>query len=1019
MGALVVIASTAIGLLMYRSFVAIAEPRALDRLDAHSRIVANDLDAAVSRARTDVLAFRAAVAIDDIMAASAMKGIDPAAALAETNMRRRLAARFAAELAAKRDYLQFRLIGIDKDGRELVRVDCSGPGGAIRIVPDEELRTVGDRPYFKSTIDLPLGEVYVSSIQLNEENGSIRAPQIPTLLVATPILTPEGKPFGIIAINFDFRRAFNDLRFSRTGGAEIYIVNDRGDYLFGPDPTREFGFEFGTPFRIQDDFPALAGDIESARSQARIVTDRAGERYGVALNTIQLAGGPWVTVVETLRYDRLLVAATAIRNTALAGGFATMIVAMFLAVGLARSLTRPLEQMTRAAESLARGDTVAVPTEAAGEIGILAKAFTKMAREVHEKTEALQHEVEERKRLFDSSLDLILITDSKGQFIRVSPSSEAILGYRPEEMVGHSGLEFIHPDDLESTRGEMRAARRGRQIRNFQTRYIHKDGRAVSLEWNGVWSALEQRHFFIGRDNTEQRRLELAERETKETLAAVIDASPVAIICLAPDRTVMVWSRAAEQIFGYTAAETVGQRYKLVPEGNEAEFEMLVDRALAGEPIRDIQVRRRRKDGTIVDIVLSGALMQGPSGIKGVAYALTDVTERNKLEQQLRQAQKMEAVGQLTGGIAHDFNNMLTVITGTIDILAEAVADRPEIAAIAKLISEAADRGSELTGRLLAFARRQPLQPQEVDVNELARDAANLLKSTLGEHIDVEWKLSADVWPALVDPAQLVTALVNLAVNARDAMPDGGKLTIETSNVELDEAYAQAHSEVSAGPYVMVAVSDTGIGIPEALREKVFDPFFTTKAAGKGTGLGLSMIYGFVKQSGGHIKLYSEEGHGTTFKIYLPRAGRAARPLAEEGQVDMEGGHETILVVEDDPIVRNSVTVQLESLGYKVLAAANAQEALAVIDGGAAFDLLFTDVIMTGSMNGRRLAEEAAKRRASLRVVFTSGYTENAIVHHGRLDPGVLLLPKPYRKPDLARIIRKALRQAPRSSPFA
>src|SRR5581483_4407318 len=353
---------------------------------------------------------------------------------------------------------------------------------------------------------------------------------------------------------------------------------------------------------------------------------------------------------------------------------------------------------------------------------------------------------------------------------------------------------------------------------------------------------LEQRHYFIGRDNTEQKRLERAERETNEMLAAVIDASPVAIICLAPDRTVKVWSRAAEQIFGYTAEETVGRRYKLVPEGDEAEFENLVDRALAGELIRDIQAKRRRKDGTIVDIVFSSALMQGPSGIKGIAYALTDVTERNKLELQLRQAQKMEAVGQLTGGIAHDFNNMLTVITGTIDILAESVADKPEIAAIAKLISEAADRGAELTGRLLAFARRQPLQPREVDVNELATDAAKLLKPTLGEQIDVEWKLSEDLWPALVDPAQLVTALINLSVNARDAMPDGGKLTIETANVELDDAYAATHSEVVPGPYVMVAVSDTGIGIPEAMRDKVFDPFFTTKEVGKGTGLGLSMI---------------------------------------------------------------------------------------------------------------------------------------------------------------------------------
>ena len=624
--------------------------------------------------------------------------------------------------------------------------------------------------------------------------------------------------------------------------------------------------------------------------------------------------------------------------------------------------------------------------------------------------DALKHEIGQYSRIFETSLDLILVTDRRGKFLRVSPSCKSILGYRPEEMIGHIGIDFIHPDDLESTRNEMRLARSGRDIRNFETRYVHKDGHAVTLTWTGVWSDSEQQHIFIGRDMTERKRLENTERDVKETLAAVIDASPVAIICLAADRTVMVWSRAAEQIFGYSAEETVGKRYMLVPPGGEAEFEDLVERALAGEVFRDAHVRRQRKDGSLVDISFSGAPMYGPDGVRAVAYALTDITERHKLEQQLRQAQKMEAVGQLTGGIAHDFNNMLTVITGTIDILADAVADKPEIAAVAKLISEAADRGAELTSHLLAFARKQPLQPRKTDINDVATEVSKLLRPTLGEHVDIEWSLRKDLWPALVDPAQLVTAILNLAVNARDAMPGGGKLTFETSNVILDSAYANAHSEVQPGPYVMVAVSDTGPGIPAAIREKIFEPFFTTKDLGKGTGLGLSMVYGFVKQSGGHIKLYSEEGHGTTFKIYLPRAdaqsGEFAGALPES---QIEGGNETILVVEDDPIVRNSVTMQLESLGYKTLTAANAAEALSIIDSGAAFDLLFTDVIMRGSMNGSRLAEAAAKRCASLKVLFTSGYTENAIVHHGQLDPGVLLLTKPYRKSDLARMVRQAL----------
>ena len=376
----------------------------------------------------------------------------------------------------------------------------------------------------------------------------------------------------------------------------------------------------------------------------------------------------------------------------------------------------------------------------------------------------------------------------------------------------------------------------------------------------------------------------------------------------------------------------------------------------------------------------------------------------------MRHAQKMDAVGQLTGGVAHDFNNILTVITGTIGILEEAVADQPQLAAVAKLIDEAAERGANLTKHLLAFARKQPLQPVEVDVNALVLEAAKLLHPTLGENIEITPLLAEDAWTALADPNQLTTAVLNLAINARDAMPNGGKLALETSNIFLDENYASMHSEVAPGNYVMIAVSDTGTGIPPALLERVFEPFFTTKEVGKGTGLGLSMVFGFVKQSGGHIKIYSEEGHGTSVKIYLPRATGLQQTAAEAlVSADIEGGNETILVVEDDTLVRRYVMTQIESLGYTTLEAANASDALRFIDEVPAIDLLFTDVIMPGTMNGRQLVDEALKRRPGLKTLFTSGYTENAIVHHGRLDSGVLLLAKPYRKSELARMIRLAL----------
>jgi nitrogen-specific signal transduction histidine kinase/CheY-like chemotaxis protein len=386
-----------------------------------------------------------------------------------------------------------------------------------------------------------------------------------------------------------------------------------------------------------------------------------------------------------------------------------------------------------------------------------------------------------------------------------------------------------------------------------------------------------------------------------------------------------------------------------------------------------------------------------------------DLTEKRAAEAQMRQAQKMDAIGQLTGGVAHDFNNILTVITGTIGILAEAVEDQPEMVSIAKLIDDAAERGAQLTKHLLAFARKQPLQPVEIDVNSLILEAAKLLHPTLGEQIEISPRLSKEAWPTLIDPNQLTTAVLNLALNARDAMPKGGKLVLETSNVHLDDDYASMNSEVTPGGYVMIAVSDTGTGIPADLIEKVFDPFFTTKEVGKGTGLGLSMVFGFVKQSGGHIKIYSEEGHGTTVKIYLPRStGQGQAAGAMHAATEVVGGDEIVLVVEDDSLVRKYVVAQVASLGYATLEATTAAEALKIIDG-AKVDLLFTDVIMPGGMNGRQLVDEALRRRPALKTLFTSGYTENSIVHQGKLDPGVNFLSKPFRRQDLALKVREVL----------
>lgn len=388
----------------------------------------------------------------------------------------------------------------------------------------------------------------------------------------------------------------------------------------------------------------------------------------------------------------------------------------------------------------------------------------------------------------------------------------------------------------------------------------------------------------------------------------------------------------------------------------------------------------------------------------------TYFTELNETREQLFQSQKVESIGQLTGGVAHDFNNILTVIVGNIDLIDEIIPHDPELESSVRLVRQAAERGVTLTRSLLAYSRKQPLAPRSTDLNDLIKDTVALLNSALGEDVDMMTMLGDNVAPAMLDPAYLPTALINLCLNARDAMPNGGMLTIETANAYLDEEYASKHSEVDAGPYVMVAVSDAGVGIPQDNQDRIFDPFFTTKAVGKGTGLGLSMVYGFVKQSHGHIKVYSEIGRGTTFKLYFPRAISQAEKLLELNSDNvMPRGSETILIVEDDSMVRDSVFKQLSSLGYKTLSASTAVEALTILSTNSDVSLLFTDVVLPGGMNGRRLAEEACRGRPTLRVLFTSGYTENAIVHHGRLDRDIVLLTKPYTKGELARMVRTAL----------
>jgi PAS domain S-box-containing protein len=392
---------------------------------------------------------------------------------------------------------------------------------------------------------------------------------------------------------------------------------------------------------------------------------------------------------------------------------------------------------------------------------------------------------------------------------------------------------------------------------------------------------------------------------------------------------------------------------------------------------------------------------------------------RLKAEELLRQSQKMEAVGQLTGGVAHDFNNLLTIVMGGLDVIGRQIPALGASAATERVIRakdmalQAVQRAVTLTNRLLAFSRQQPLAPKSIDANKLVSATCEFLRRTLGEAVSLETVLAGGLWRSHADPNQLENALLNLTLNARDAMPNGGKVTIETANCYLDESYVAAIAEpVEVGQYVMIAVTDTGVGMDKATLERVFEPFFTTKEVGKGTGLGLSQVYGFVRQSAGHVKVYSELNEGTTVRIYLPRyAGAEVHTEDAEysGPVTRAIGNETVLVVEDDEALRAYTVETLGELGYRVLAAPNGAAALEILQSGKAIDLLFTDVVMPGGVNGRQLADEAVRLRPDLKVLFTTGYTRNAIVHHGRLDAGVEMISKPFSFSALSSKVRALL----------
>jgi PAS domain S-box-containing protein len=494
-------------------------------------------------------------------------------------------------------------------------------------------------------------------------------------------------------------------------------------------------------------------------------------------------------------------------------------------------------------------------------------------------------------------------------------------------------------------------------------------------------------------------------------LDAVIQASPLATLALDRDGKVTSWNPTAERIFGWSAEEAIGSRPPFATGRSEGFIQDVIDRSLRGELITSLECPQQRKDGTSFSAAIwTAGLEDRAEGVSGILVMVADVSDRKQLEEQLRLSQKMEAVGQLAGGIAHDFNNLLTAILGYNEMVMEDVGNLPNVLGNAGEVQRAAERAASLTKQLLAFSRRQVLQPLVIDLNEVVRNMERLLRRVIGEDIDFAVRLEPALARVQADPSHIDQVIMNLVVNARDALPMGGKLTVETANVNLDEEYAQVHAGISPGSYVQLAVSDTGQGMNEETQRRIFEPFFTTKELGKGTGLGLSIVYGIVKQSGGDIGVYSQEGKGTTFKIYLPAITRdTAVESTERPAAASHGGAEVILLVEDEPHVRRLVRAMLAKQGYNVLETREVHEAIQICnDHHDPIHLLLTDVVMP-ERSGPELAEELARIHPEMRVLFMSGYADTPIFRHGVLRPNTAFIQKPFISEDLNKKVREVL----------
>ncbi len=615
----------------------------------------------------------------------------------------------------------------------------------------------------------------------------------------------------------------------------------------------------------------------------------------------------------------------------------------------------------------------------------------------------------------EGTTDSVFVKDLQGRYLMINSAGAQLLGRGVEEVIGKDDTELFTPET-------------GREIMAADRKVV-ESGKTQTYEELGISAGVARTYLStkgphrdsngkvvgllgICRDITDRKRAEQEFRQSQQKLRIHFEHTPLAVVEWDTQLRITEWSPSAERVFGYSRQEAIGRDASfLVPPAMRPHVDKMGRELLAREGGTRSTNDNLTKDGRTISCEWYNTPLVDESGqVLGVASLVQDVTERVALEERLRQSQKMEAVGRLAGGVAHDFNNLLTVIMGYSQILTDGLPAVSRLKDATAQIRSAADRAAGITRQLLAFSRKQVLSPRVIDLNDVMLNLDSMLRRLIGEDIEVLTVPGRELGAVKADPGQIEQVLMNLALNARDAMPNGGKLTLETENMELDESYAREHEPLKPGRYVMLAVSDTGTGMSPETQAHIFEPFFTTKEVGKGTGLGLSMVYGIVKQSGGYIWVYSELNRGTTFKIYLPRVDQLAEAVGiEKRPAGVQRGTETILLVEDDAQLRALTSSVLAHCGYKVLSAAGTEEGLALCSANHRdIHLLVTDVIMPG-MNGRQLAEQVKQISPRTKVLYVSGYTSNAIVHYGVLDPGLSFLPKPFSLSALVAKVREVL----------